>query len=108
MKLEDASFSPKNVVCTGITLGKPLLQLQLGHATAAVAGKSNEDFHGIVTPHEEHEAQTRGIAVAIADGVSTPGRKQYAIVPAVVHLPENQAHGPSRAAQAYYPSRPGA
>ena len=73
MKLEDASFSPKNVVCTGITLGKPLLQLQLGHATAAVAGKSNEDFHGIVTPHEEHEAQTRGIAVAIADGVSGNG-----------------------------------
>ena len=73
MKLEEGSFSPKNAVCTGMTPGKPLLQLQLGHATAAVAGKSNEDFHGIVTPYEEHEAQTRGVAVAIADGVSGNG-----------------------------------
>ena len=73
MKPEDVSVSPENIVCTGITLGKPLLQLQLGHATAAVPGKNNEDFHGIVTPREEREAQTRGIAVAIADGVSGNG-----------------------------------
>lgn len=60
-------------VCLGITLGKPLLQLSLGHASAAVAGKNNEDFYGIVTPAEEPEAAARGVAVAIADGVSGNG-----------------------------------
>ena len=69
MITKDTTVAPENIVGTGITLGKPLLQLQLGHATAAVPGKNNEDFHGIVTPREEKEAQTRGIAVAIADGV---------------------------------------
>ena len=73
MKPEVAPVSPENVVCTEIAPGKPLLQLQLGHATAAVPAKNNEDFHGIVTPREEREAQTRGIAVAIADGVSGNG-----------------------------------
>ena len=73
MKPEHTSVSPENVACTGITPGKPLLQLQVGHATAAVPGKNNEDFHGIVTPRERLEAQTRGIAVAIADGVSGNG-----------------------------------
>ena len=73
MKPENAIVSPDNVVCTGITPGKPMLQLQLGHATAAVPGKNNEDFHGIVTPREEREAGSRGIAVAIADGVSGNG-----------------------------------
>ena len=73
MKQKDTYFAPENVVCTGITPGKPLLQLQLGHASAAVPGKDNEDFHGIVTPHEDREAQSRGVAVAIADGVSGNG-----------------------------------
>ena len=73
MKPEVAPVFPENVVCTEIAPGKPLLKLQLGHATAAVPGKNNEDFHGIVTPREEREAQTRGIAVAIADGVSGNG-----------------------------------
>lgn len=49
------------------------VQLQLGHATAAVPGKDNEDFHGIVTPHEDREAQSRGVVVTIADGVSGNG-----------------------------------
>lgn len=56
-----------------LTPGKPLLQLRFGHASIAVAGKSNEDFYGIVTAQEEPEAQTRGVAVAIADGVSASG-----------------------------------
>jgi serine/threonine protein phosphatase PrpC len=60
-------------ICLGITPGKPLLQLRFGHASIAVPGKSNEDFYGIVTAQEEPEAQTRGIAVAIADGVSGSG-----------------------------------
>jgi protein phosphatase len=54
------------------------LQLQFGHATATVPGKSNEDFHGIVTPREDREAQSRGIAVAIADGVSGNGGGRFA------------------------------
>jgi serine/threonine protein phosphatase PrpC len=86
MMPKDSTVSPENVVCTGITLGKPLLQLQLGHATAAVPGKNNEDFHGIVTPREEREAQTRGIAVAIADGVSGNGGGRLASETAVKSL----------------------
>ena len=86
MTIKDTTVAPENVVCTGTTLGKPLLQLQLGHATAAVPGKNNEDFHGIVTPREEKEAQTRGIAVAIADGVSGNGGGRLASETAVKTL----------------------
>ena len=57
----------------GLTLGKPRLQLRFGHASITVPGKSNEDFYGIVTAQEEPEARTRGIAAAIADGVSGSG-----------------------------------
>lgn len=60
-------------VCMGITLGKPLLQLRFGHASDGVGGKNNEDFYGLVTPREEAEAASRGVAVAIADGVSGNG-----------------------------------
>jgi serine/threonine protein phosphatase PrpC len=55
------------------TPGKPLLQLRFGHASVPVPGKSNEDFYGIVTEREDPSAQVRGIAVAIADGVSGNG-----------------------------------
>lgn len=71
--LEVAPVSAAVPVRLGITLGKPLLQLRLGHASATVPGKNNEDFYGIVTPAEEPEAQSRGIAIAIADGVSGNG-----------------------------------
>ena len=57
----------------GFTQGKLRLQLRFGHASITVPGKSNEDFYGIVTAQEEPEARTRGIAVAIADGVSGSG-----------------------------------
>jgi protein phosphatase len=67
---DSAATSP---ICLGIMPGKLLLQLRFGHASIAVPGKSNEDFYGIVTAQEEPEAQTRGIAVAIADGVSGSG-----------------------------------
>lgn len=63
----------KNPVGFGVTPGKPLLQLRFGHASTAVPGKINEDFYGIVTPLDEPEAQTRGVGVAIADGVSGNG-----------------------------------
>jgi serine/threonine protein phosphatase PrpC len=67
---DPAATSP---IRLGIMPGKPLLQLRFGHASIAVPGKSNEDFYGIVTAQEEPEAQSRGIAVAIADGVSGSG-----------------------------------
>ncbi len=56
-----------------MTPGKPLLQLRFGHASVPVPGKSNEDFYAIVTEREDPAAQVRGIAVAIADGVSGNG-----------------------------------
>lgn len=61
-------------------------QLQFGHATRAVPGKTNEDFHGIVTPLEESEAYGRGIAAAIADGVSGNGAGRVASETAVKTL----------------------
>jgi len=67
---DPAATSP---IRLGIMPGKPLLQLRFGHASITVPGKSNEDFYGIVTVREEPEAQSRGIAVAIADGVSGSG-----------------------------------
>ncbi|MBC8007564.1 MAG: serine/threonine-protein phosphatase [Prolixibacteraceae bacterium] len=84
--LKESSVSPESIVFTGTTPGKPLFQLQLGHATAAVPGKNNEDFHGIVTSREEREAQTRGISVAIADGVSGNGGGRLASETAVKSL----------------------
>ena len=83
---KDTSPFPEKFVCTAITPGKPQLQLRLGHATAAVPGKDNEDFHGIVTAREELEAQDRGIAVAIADGVSGRGGGRLASETAVKSL----------------------
>lgn len=77
-QLEAPPASAAVPVCLGISLGKPLLQLRLGHATSAVAGKNNEDFYGIVTPAEQPEAASRGIAVAIADGVSGNGEGRLA------------------------------
>jgi serine/threonine protein phosphatase PrpC len=62
-----------NPVRLEMTPGKPLLQLRFGHASVSVPGKSNEDFYGIVTEREDPAAQVRGIAVAIADGVSGNG-----------------------------------
>lgn len=84
--LEAAPVSAVVPVCLGVTLGKPLLQLRLGHASAAVPGKNNEDFYGIVTPSEEPEAASRGIAVAIADGVSGNGDGRLASETTVISV----------------------
>ena len=86
MMLKESTISHEGIVCTGTMPGKALLQLKMGHATAAVPGKDNEDFHGIVTPREEREAQSRGIAVAIADGVSGNGGGRLASETAVKSL----------------------
>jgi protein phosphatase len=69
---------PATPVGLGITVGKPPLQLRLGHASASVAGKANEDFYGVVTPAEEPEALARGVAVGVADGVSATGEGRLA------------------------------
>lgn len=63
--------------------GSPPLQLHIGHASSAVFAKANEDFYGIVTPAEEPEAATRGVGVAIADGVSGNGSGRVASETAV-------------------------
>ena len=55
------------------TPGMAPLQLLIGHSSATVFAKSNEDFYGIVTPAEDPEAATQGVGVAIADGVSGNG-----------------------------------
>jgi protein phosphatase len=46
----------------------------------------NEDFHGMVTPREEPAAVERGIAVAVADGVSGNGAGRLASETAVKSL----------------------
>jgi len=70
MKPLEISALPGVLLCPGAQPGTAPLRLQFGHATAAAAGKINEDFHGIVTPREDPAAGWRGIAVAVADGVS--------------------------------------
>jgi serine/threonine protein phosphatase PrpC len=65
-------------VSLGATARGESLQLRFGHASAAGFAKANEDCYGIVTPAEEAEAATRGVAVAIADGVSANGRGRLA------------------------------
>jgi serine/threonine protein phosphatase PrpC len=65
-------------VCLGAIAGKPPLQLRIGHASSAVFAKANEDCYGIVTPAEDPEAATRGVSVAIADGVSGNGSGRLA------------------------------
>jgi protein phosphatase len=53
--------------------GTAKVSVEIGHSTRAMPGKPNEDCYGIVTPAEQPAAATRGIAVAIADGVSPGG-----------------------------------
>jgi protein phosphatase len=53
--------------------GRAAFAIQLGHSSRSVPGKPNEDCYGIVTPAEEPAAAHRGIAIAIADGVSGAG-----------------------------------
>ena len=62
------------------------LQLRIGHASATVQGKNNEDFYGIVTEREDAEARHRGIVVAIADGVSGNSGGRFASETAVKSL----------------------
>lgn len=54
------------------------LCVRIGHSSRTVAGKTNEDCYGVVTPAEEPDAAVRGIALAIADGVSGNGGGRYA------------------------------
>ena len=49
---------------------RPHLAISLGQYSAAGAKDANQDFHGSLVP-EGAELATKGIAVAIADGIST-------------------------------------
>lgn len=62
------------------------LCVELGFSTRTAAQKINEDCHGIITPHEEPEAASRGIALAIADGASANGSGRIASEIAVTTL----------------------
>lgn len=53
----------------GPTAGAPTFQLRIGHATRGGAGKQNEDFYGIAKV-DEARVRERGLALAVADGVS--------------------------------------
>jgi serine/threonine protein phosphatase PrpC len=75
----------ENHFATGTTQHKSL-QLRIGHASATVLSKDNEDFYGIVTEQEDIEANSRGIVVAIADGVSGNGGGRLASETAVKSL----------------------
>ena len=46
------------------------LQIRLGQYSAAGRKESNQDFHGVAVP-EGYLAQQKGIACAIADGISS-------------------------------------
>lgn len=83
------SPGPANdAVRLGATNGTPRLQLRIGHASAAVPGKQNEDFFGVVTPREAPEASAMGVGVALSDGVSGNGSGRAAsetAVKAILH-----------------------
>ena len=49
---------------------RPQLAISLGQYSAAGAKDANQDFHGSLVP-EGAELATKGIAIAIADGIST-------------------------------------
>ncbi|HZP92796.1 MAG TPA: PP2C family serine/threonine-protein phosphatase [Burkholderiales bacterium] len=75
-------MKPASEAAAQIRLGNapnaPLLGIRIGHASRAAPNKSNEDCYGIVTPAEEPEAASRGVAVAIADGSSAAERGRLA------------------------------
>ncbi|HXF16184.1 MAG TPA: PP2C family serine/threonine-protein phosphatase [Burkholderiales bacterium] len=79
------AIHPEQAFSTTITQDESL-QLRIGHASASVKGKNNEDFHGIVTQREESEARDRGIVIAVADGVSGNGGGRLASETAVKSL----------------------
>lgn len=51
---------------------RPQLVVSVGQASRAGRGKDNQDFHGLIHP-EGRTLAAKGIAVAIADGISTSG-----------------------------------
>jgi serine/threonine protein phosphatase PrpC len=65
-------------IALGATPGSRPLALWVGHSTRTVAGKLNEDCYGMVTASEEPSAVLRGVAIAIADGVSASGQGRRA------------------------------
>lgn len=68
-----SSVAPARTVIGPVRLG-PVpgvapLQLRIGHATRGGVGKLNEDFYGVAKV-DEASVHARGLALAVADGVS--------------------------------------
>lgn len=61
------------------------LKLRLGHASKTPGERRNEDFFGIVTPKAK-VARTKGVLLAIADGVSEGGGGRIAAETTVRNL----------------------
>ena len=53
------------------------LAMDVGHATRAARGKSNEDFYGLAAPGRTGTAQ-KGVMVVLADGISAHGNGRIA------------------------------
>lgn len=56
---------------------KPQLELSIGQHTSAGIKPVNQDFHGLLIP-KEPQLRTKGIAIALADGISSSGVSQIA------------------------------
>jgi protein phosphatase len=71
MKTHSLSVTDTSVpIARSAPTGPAALAIQFGHASQSVPGKFNDDCYGVVTPAEEPAAARRGLAAAIADGVS--------------------------------------
>jgi serine/threonine protein phosphatase PrpC len=67
--LEPAIARPSVIALPALSAARPALQVRLGWASAAAAGKINEDCYAVVAPTNPEELR-RGIVMAVAGGVS--------------------------------------
>ena len=69
-----ATFEPEvtgseTIALPAVSAARPALQVRLGWASAAAAGKVNEDSYAVVAPADAEEMR-RGVVLAVAGGVS--------------------------------------
>ena len=67
--LEPQVTRSSTVALPAVSPARPALQVRLGWASAAAAGKVNEDSYAVVTP-EDAEDMRRGVVLAVAGSVS--------------------------------------
>ncbi len=58
-------------------MSKKTLKINVGQHTSAGVKAVNQDFHGVATPKDQ-QLSTKGVAIAIADGISTSQFSQIA------------------------------